>query len=578
MKKPTRRQQYLDRLQALTVDQGPYRTAWQRLANNFDARRARFHKGDRNRDVVNDLIINSTPQWCVDVLGSGLMAGAINQAYPWFKLASPDITDHAQGEVKAYLHEAETVLYDLFARSNFYGTLSDGLIPDLTVLGTGVNFMADDPVEVLRCYPWVVGEYYLACSSRGRVDTAFREFQMPAGQVEQEFPWERLSQTTQQLLNQDKPDALVDVVHVIEPNPKHRPGSRQAGDMAWRSVWFERAAPVSETEERWLRESGFHEFPLLAARWSVRGNETYGRPNTLKCLADAERLQRLEERGAEVTEKMVRPPMQGPESSRGRVSIVPGAMNYIPDGYQGRIGPAIELSHLPMASQAAEDASRRRERRIMRLMFTDLFLAILGDERKEPATAEEIRARKEERLLQVGPVIERVNDEVLRPAIHRAFGIARRRGLIREPPAALRMAGGGYKVEFVSVLHRALKMMGAASMERGVSMLGNLAATIPGITRRLHPERFVDAYFDVIGAPPDILRTEAELAEVNAQEQSAQKLAAAQAGMGAAKEGAQAAQLLANTDLNGDTALNRMLATLGPQAAGGGFPPQGVGP
>jgi hypothetical protein len=52
----------------------------------------------------------------------------------------------------------------------------------------------------------------------------------------------------------------------------------------------------------------------------------------------------------------------------------------------------------------------------------------------QPRNVEEIAARNEEKLTQLGPVIERVNNEKLQVAIERAFGIMQRMHLLPPSP------------------------------------------------------------------------------------------------------------------------------------------------
>src|SRR5690606_36004887 len=109
------------------------------------------------------------------------------------------------------------------------------------------------------------------------------------------------------------------------------------------------------------------------------------------------------------------------------------------------------------------------EGRIRHGMFTDLFLAMLLSDRRE-MTAREVSERHDEKLLMLGPVLERVNDEVLDPLIDRTFAIMNRRGLLPPPPAELQ--GEQLKVEYISILHQAQKLVGTVGMERFMSVVG----------------------------------------------------------------------------------------------------------
>jgi hypothetical protein len=94
-------------------------------------------------------------------------------------------------------------------------------------------------------------------------------------------------------------------------------------------------------------------------------------------------------------------------------------------------------------------------------------MAITNMQGVQPRNIEEIAARNEEKLTQLGPVIERVNNEKLEVAIDRAFGIMR----ADRPasPGARRgaEAGGHIKIEFVSILTQMQRMVGLGQIERG---------------------------------------------------------------------------------------------------------------
>lgn len=69
---------------------------------------------------------------------------------------------------------------------------------------------------------------------------------------------------------------------------------------------------------------------------------------------------------------------------------------------------------------------REIQERIKIAMYENLFLMISQSDRRE-ITAREIDERHEEKLLQLGPVLERLNDEVLDNLIDRTFSIMVRR-------------------------------------------------------------------------------------------------------------------------------------------------------
>ena len=71
--------------------------------------------------------------------------------------------------------------------------------------------------------------------------------------------------------------------------------------------------------------------------------------------------------------------------------------------------------------------------RIKEAFYANLFLMLAESDRRE-ITAREIDERREEKMLMLGPVLERLHDELLQPLVARVFRIMARNGLIPRPP------------------------------------------------------------------------------------------------------------------------------------------------
>jgi hypothetical protein len=162
---------------------------------------------------------------------------------------------------------------------------------------------------------------------------------------------------------------------------------------------------------------------------------------------------------------------------------------------------------------------------------------------------EEIGSRNEEKLTQLGPVIERVNSEKLQVAIDRTFGIMMRKGMF--PPAPNKLAGKPVKVDFVSILAQMQRMVGVSQIERTVSFIGNLAASFPEAGDRLDVDAAIEDYADRAGSPPKMVRSIEDakaMRDQRAHDQQMQKMAAMAP---AAQQGADAARLLSEAAKNG---------------------------
>lgn len=98
------------------------------------------------------------------------------------------------------------------------------------------------------------------------------------------------------------------------------------------------------------------------------------------------------------------------------------------------------------------------EYRISRAFYEDLFLMIQNMKDRSQITAREIDERHEEKLLALGPVLERLNSDLLDQLIEITFAIMVKQNLI--PPAPEELQGVPLKIEYVSVMAQAQKMIG----------------------------------------------------------------------------------------------------------------------
>ena len=176
----------------------------------------------------------------------------------------------------------------------------------------------------------------------------------------------------------------------------------------------------------------------------------------------------------------------------------------------------------------------------------------------QPMTAREVEERHEEKLVQLGPVLERTNDELLDPLIDRVFALMQAAGAIPEPPEEI--GGQDLKVEYISILSQAQKLVGIAGQERFLQSTLMLAEAFPEVRHKVNIFQAVDEAGAMLGVNPNIIRTDEEAQERMAAEQQAAAGAAQAEQM---KTMAQAGQALGNTPVGDGTALDAVLEGVG---------------
>ncbi|MFQ5471509.1 MAG: portal protein [Dehalococcoidia bacterium] len=517
----TRRDYYGKRLASLKKERSSWLNQWRDISAIIQPVRGRFLITDQNRgENRHQDIIDSTGTRALRTLAAGLMAGMTSPARPWFRLS---VADHELGErpaVHRWLADVTDVLRAIFARSNVYRALHSKY-EELGAFGTAAGLLEDDFDKVLRSHVLTCGEYMLAQNHRQEVDTLYREFNMPARSVAQMFGFKRCSTAVQNLIRTKNYDAGVPIVHAVEPRQDRDPRKLDAINMPWASVYFERGSREKEV----LRESGYRDFRVVAPRWSVIGGDVYGRGPSMEALGDVKQLQRSQLMKGKAIDYQADPPVQIPTSLKNSddVDLLPGGTSYYNEaaGPNSGIRNAFEVN-LNLA-YLLEDIRDTRER-INQAYYVDMFLMISQMDTQRTAT--EIAARQEEKLLMLGPVLERLHNELLDPYIDVTFNRALRAGILPPPPEALQ--GADLKVEYLSMLAQAQKAVGLNAVDRVLGTVGAVAGVRPEAADKLNIDELIDGYSEMLGIDPDFIVANEDVAIIR-QNRAQMQIEAAQA-------------------------------------------------
>ena len=533
------RPKYLARWGYLKTERASWFTHWQEISTRLLPRAGRFFVQDRNKgNKRHNQIYDSTATQALSVLAAGMMSGMTSPARPWFRLTTGDDDLDAYPPVKVWLDQVSRLMLKIFQSSNTYRALHT-MYEELGAFGTGVSIMSDDFRSVIHHHPLTAGEYALTTDWRGDVTTLYREFQKTVSQIVKEFGYRACSPTVQNLYDRGNLEAWITLIHAIEPRADRDPSKSDPLNMPWRSVYFE----IGGNQQHCLRESGFKRFPVLAPRWVVRGGDIYGESPAMTALGDINQLQHEQLRKAQGIDFQTKPPLQAPTSMKNRdVEMLPGGITYVDSanphgGIRSAFEAQINLNYL------LEDIRDVRDR-IRGCFFADLFL-MLANQADTRMTATEVAERHEEKLLMLGPVLERLQNELLDPLIENTFDAIIDAGITPPPPEELQ--GRPLNVDLIGMLAQAQRAVGTNSIDRFVGNIGAVAQFKPEVLDRFNADRWVELYSDSLGLDPQIV-VPADQAQA-IREQRAQAQAQAQQAALAEQQATTAAKLAsAKTD------------------------------
>lgn len=545
----------------LDTEFSSWRDHYRLLARFVLPRQQRFNYSDVDNGKRLDLsIVDNSATLALRTLGAGLMSGTCTPTRTWFSLLTNDDKLNKQRDVKMWLETVEDILRKALLRSNFYQT-AHGTFRELGLYGTSAYQILEDEKDDVRCYPWPIGSYYLSGDDTNRIDLQMRIVQMTVRQIVDKFGYANCSSAVQSLYDSNAggvKEQWFPIVNVIHRNKYY--GEQVAAKFKpWVSVWYEMGQygnidVGSKTKDMGcLRRGGFDENPNITPRWDVIGEDFYGVSPGMDALGDTMSLQWLQKRKSAAIDKMVNPPMvASPTMVNKKMSILPGDVTFVDTRENGHgFKPAFEIKYDISAS--LEDI-REHKGRIDESFYKNLFLMLAGDERNRQVTAEEIRARQEEKMLVLGPVLERSNGEFLEPTIFRYLAILGRKGKIPPPPEALR--GKMIRVEFTSILARAQKMLGVANIERFLGLVGNEAAVNQGIFDIVDLDESARLYADLLNVPASMIRDQEMVDAIRARKER-QMLAQQQAEN--AQKMAMAAKNLSETDTTNQNGLTDLI-------------------
>lgn len=549
-----------NRLESLRSERSSFMPYWGELSDYHLAHRGRFLISDKNKGFKrNTKQFNNTSRLASRTLASGMMAGITSPARPWFKLQASDPDMNEIAAVKEWLHQVEVVMYLVFSQSNTYNSLHS-LYAELGVFGTGAMGVFEDFEDVIRCKTYTVGSYMIGANGRDEVDTLYREYENTVAQLVKRFGYDNCSQAVQQQWDTGNTEAWVPIVHAVEPNDNRDHNNPLAKFKTVRSVYYEKSQGSKQNVDKFLLESGFDEFPMLVPRWDIAGEDVYSSDSPgMLALGDAKSMQLSMKRKAQALDKIGNPALLGSPGLKNKTKGgVPGAGELIygdkADDTLGSIYGNYRPDINAIAQSIAED-----ENRVKRAFYEDLFLMLANSDRRQ-ITAREIAEKQEEKLLMLGPVLERLHTELLDPLIDRTFNILQGNGVLPPPPPALQ--GKELNVEYVSVLAQAQRMVAVGALERTIGFVSSITPIWPAARYKIDPSQAVDEYSHAMGVNPRVVRPDDEAEAMAAAEAEA---AAAAAAPDAAQQMAETAKTASETDTGGDSALAKTLQAAGLQ-------------
>ena len=509
------------RLSTLKTQRRVWESHWQELGDYMVPRKADITKKRTAGDKRTDLIFDGPAIHAAELLAASLHGMLTSASSPWFSLRFTDPMLDADDLAKEWLESAQNDMYNAFAKSNFQEQIHE-LYSDLVTFGTAVMFIEADKETVLRFQTRHIAECYLSEDEHGRVDTAIRVYKIPGRDARNMFG-EALGPVLWKKIEAD-PFELVELTHFVMPRDAYDPGIPDNLNMPWMSCYI-------DGENKWLvSESCFKEHPYVCPRYLKSSFEVgYGRSPSLTALPDTKMLQEMSKTTIKAAQKMVDPPLLVPDDGFILpIRVTPGGLNFYRSGTRDRIETLTTAQATPLGLQIED---QRREA-IRQAFYVDQLQL-----RESPnMTATEVISRNEQRMRLLGPVLGRLQSELLQPLIQRSFNLMAEARMFDAAPEY--MQTGNIDIEYVSPLAKAQRQGEIDSTLRMFEILNPLAQIEPGIFDYVDMDGLVKFVARTVGVPASVLRSETDVVNIREERQQAE---AQQAEMMQAQQAAETA-------------------------------------
>ena len=212
-------------------------------------------------------------------------------------------------------------------------------------------------------------------------------------------------------------------------------------------------------------------------------------------------------------QKQVDPPLLVPDDGFILpVRTVPGGLNFYRSGTRDRIEPLNIGANNPLGL----NMENQRRDAIRNTFYVNQLMLQQGPQ----MTATEVIQRNEEKMRLLGPVLGRLQSELLKPLIDRSFAILFRKNMFAQAPESL--SGKDIEIEYVSPLAKAQKSTELQSIMRGLELFGSLGQTMP-VMDYIDENGFIKQIIDILGLPAKMIKSDAQVQQIREERAAEQQ-------------------------------------------------------
>lgn len=471
------------------------------------------------------------------LLGGALFSYTISRGEDWFSFRTTDKELSKDDSVQQWLSDASNILLEYLQNSPF-ASASQEMLMKYPVLGTGCTY-CELQGKSLYFREYSVVDICVSSNSKKEVDTVFREFEFTAQQAVDKWGLENVSKEVREAFQKD-PYKITKYVHAVFPEALDPERDPKAGlDPDAPPVRPYSSYYIDIDNEAVMERGGYSSFPYAVSRWSLIGEEDYGRGPAMESLFALRMLSRATVDYIDSVEMSTFPPVFVPNNDTIDIKKMQA----------GEVIPLDLRDGTPVFYQSNTNFSmlmdflNRHQSHVDDLFHVKQLLSLTpASEIKRDVTATEVDQRAREGLQSISPAITRLEEEHFGPTITRAFGLLLEAGIIPPPPdvMVLRAAERGMDglpvdIVYTTELDRRLAQTRIASLLEAIQQMTFISQSMqqaPDAGLHLNPSKIYRQILRANNVLEGTIRSEEEvkqmIEDIRKQEAALQQQQAAQ--------------------------------------------------
>ena len=462
-------------------------------------------------------VYDSTALQAVQDLASAFQGTLTNPATVWSKLRFQEDALNNDADATIWLEKANQVMHNKFNESNFNTELAKAY-QSFVALANMAIFQESDDEGGFRFTCMHLSQVSWAENKDGMVDTVFYRFPLTAKQAFEKWGADNSFEILECL--EKNPDKEFQFMHCIYPRKQSEVDVNDLG-LAPGNKRPVASVYLDMSHNHIVKESGYYETPVLVARWSLMPGEKYGRGPGHLAIPDVRTLNKLKELSLDAVALQVYPPLLANQRDiYGQLDMRPKSISIVKDH------TGITQFRSEARNDVMQISSEELRQSIRGIFYLDKLLLPPRTETGE-MTAFEVSQRVEQMQRVLGPVLARLNSELLQPLVVRSFKLMLRNNELPELPKILQEEGVDIEIVFVNQLARAQQIQDVSTIQQWIQNLAGLAQLDPTVIDNINIDGVAKHTAKILGVPEIAIQNDQVVQQLREQRAQAQQQAQA---------------------------------------------------